>query len=196
MSDLIDRQDAIDAIHEDADWLAAQGSDWQVERMERDKSILMSLPSAEKAQLSGEDATFDCISRHKAIEAIMSEPPDAHYPSWYADILKELPSASTELSNNSPKLDNENGDLISRQDAIKYFAELWECIEAIGDKEEWEDVCVTTANEIKSAQPERKTGKWIDIGGVIRYGCPFCHYAQERKSDFCPHCGSCMKGDE
>ena len=46
-SDLIDRQDAIDAIHEDADWLAAQGSDWQVERMERDKSILMSLPSAE-----------------------------------------------------------------------------------------------------------------------------------------------------
>ena len=45
--DLISRQDAIDAIHEDADWLAAQGSDWQVERMERDKSILKSLPSAQ-----------------------------------------------------------------------------------------------------------------------------------------------------
>ena len=68
MSDLIDRQDAIDAIHEDADWLAAQGSDWQVERTERDKSILMSLPSAEKAQLSGEDATFDCISRQATID--------------------------------------------------------------------------------------------------------------------------------
>ena len=46
-SDCIYRKDAIDAIHEDADWLAAQGSDWQVERMERDKSILMSLPSAQ-----------------------------------------------------------------------------------------------------------------------------------------------------
>ena len=46
-SDCISRQKAIDAIHEDADWLAAQGNDWQVERMERDKSILMSLPSAE-----------------------------------------------------------------------------------------------------------------------------------------------------
>ena len=46
-SDTISRQAAIEAIHEDADWLAAQGSDWQVERMERDKSILKSLPSAE-----------------------------------------------------------------------------------------------------------------------------------------------------
>ena len=48
MSDLISREAAIYAIHEDADWLAAQGSDWQVERMERDKSILKSLPSAER----------------------------------------------------------------------------------------------------------------------------------------------------
>ena len=38
---------AIDEIHEDAEWLASQGSDWQVERMERDKSILMSLPSVQ-----------------------------------------------------------------------------------------------------------------------------------------------------
>ena len=50
MDDLISRQAAIDAIHEDADWLAAQGSDWQTERMERDKSILKSLPSAEPEQ--------------------------------------------------------------------------------------------------------------------------------------------------
>lgn len=45
--DCISRWAAIKAIHEDADWLAAQGSDWQTERMERDKSILKSLPSAE-----------------------------------------------------------------------------------------------------------------------------------------------------
>lgn len=45
--DLISRQAAIDEIHEDADWLASQGSDWQMERMERDKSILMSLPSVQ-----------------------------------------------------------------------------------------------------------------------------------------------------
>ena len=45
--DCISRQQAIDEIHEDADWLASQGSDWQGERMERDKSILMSLPSVQ-----------------------------------------------------------------------------------------------------------------------------------------------------
>ena len=53
MNDLISRQAAIEAIHEDADWLAAQGSDWQVERMERDKSILKSLPSAEPERKKG-----------------------------------------------------------------------------------------------------------------------------------------------
>ena len=45
--DCISRTQAIYEIHEDADWLAAQGSDWQTERMERDKSILMSLPSVQ-----------------------------------------------------------------------------------------------------------------------------------------------------
>ena len=28
-----------------------------------------------------------------AIEAIMSEPPDAHYPQWYADKIKAIPAA-------------------------------------------------------------------------------------------------------
>ena len=51
--DTIYRQAAIEAIHEDADWLAAQGSDWQIERMERDKSILKALPSAEPERKTG-----------------------------------------------------------------------------------------------------------------------------------------------
>ena len=53
-----------------------------------------------------------------------------------------------------------SSDTISRQDAIKFFTELWECIGTIGDREEWEDVCVTTVNEIKSAQPEPQ---WIPV---------------------------------
>ena len=60
MSDLISRQAAIDAIHEDAGWLAAQGSDWQTERMERDKSILKSLPSAQPEKCE------DCLNFIKA----------------------------------------------------------------------------------------------------------------------------------
>lgn len=33
------------------------------------------------------------IEREAAIAAIMSEPPDAHYPQWYADKIKSIPAA-------------------------------------------------------------------------------------------------------
>ena len=33
------------------------------------------------------------IEREAAVESFMSEFPDAHYPSWYAEKLKELPTA-------------------------------------------------------------------------------------------------------
>lgn len=35
----------------------------------------------------------DTISRQAAIDAIMCEPTDAHYPSWYAERLEQLPCA-------------------------------------------------------------------------------------------------------
>ena len=47
-------------------------------------------------------------------------------PEHYA--LSTLLSASTDLSNNSPKLDNENGDLISRQDAIRDIRSMDVCV--------------------------------------------------------------------
>lgn len=45
-------------------------------------------------------------------------------------------------------------DLISRRKTFEYFVTLWECIGTIMDRDEWEDVCMTTANEIPPAQPE------------------------------------------
>ena len=33
------------------------------------------------------------IKREAVIEAIMSEPPDAHYPLWYVDKIKSIPAA-------------------------------------------------------------------------------------------------------
>ena len=32
------------------------------------------------------------IKREAVIEAIMSEPPDAHYPQWYVDKIKSIPA--------------------------------------------------------------------------------------------------------
>ena len=37
--------------------------------------------------------TKEYIEREAAIEAIMSDPPDAHYPSWYIDRIKTLNAA-------------------------------------------------------------------------------------------------------
>ena len=38
----------------------------------------------------------DLISRQSAIDAIMGEPTDAHYPSWYSERLEHLPSEQPE----------------------------------------------------------------------------------------------------
>ena len=38
----------------------------------------------------------DLISRQAAIDAIMGQPPEAHYPSWYAAQIEKLPAAQPE----------------------------------------------------------------------------------------------------
>ena len=65
----------------------------------------------------------DLISRQKAKDAIdMALDHIDHVPSWVYDkllnALNEVPPVQSELSNNSPELDNKNGELISRQAAI------------------------------------------------------------------------------
>lgn len=47
-------------------------------------------------ELFGISEQLDTISRQAAIDAIMCEPTDAHYPSWYAERLEQLPSAQQE----------------------------------------------------------------------------------------------------
>ena len=35
----------------------------------------------------------ECIEREAAIATIISDPPDAHYPQWYADKINAIPAA-------------------------------------------------------------------------------------------------------
>ena len=39
----------------------------------------------------------DLISRQAATKKILGQPPELHYPSWYAEQIKELPPAEPEL---------------------------------------------------------------------------------------------------
>jgi hypothetical protein len=58
----------------------------------------------------------DLISRQAAMDAIMGQPPEPHYPSWYAEQIKALPSAQPEQRSFSCCQEN---DLISRRAEIR-----------------------------------------------------------------------------
>ena len=58
------------------------------------------------------------ISRQQAIDAIMGQPPEPHYPSWYAAQIEKLPSAQPEL----PK-QFMSDDCISRSELYKKVCE-------------------------------------------------------------------------
>ena len=49
------------------------------------------------------------IEREAAIDAIMSEPPDAHYPHWYADKIKSIPAADVAPVRHGKWLVKDNG---------------------------------------------------------------------------------------
>lgn len=103
----------------------------------------------------------------------------------------EIPTESTNTPTNTPT------DLISRADAIEALGEepeVWTDTE-----EEWayRNAWVEHISAIKSLpSAEPKTGEWDDIGGFIRWGCPFCHHAYESRSNYCPNCGARMRGEE
>ena len=51
---------------------------------------MISAPTEKERTVTG---MTEYIKREAAIEAIMSDPPDAHYPSWYIDHIKTLSAA-------------------------------------------------------------------------------------------------------
>lgn len=49
------------------------------------------------------------IKREPAIEAIMSDPPDAHYQSWYAEKIKAIPAADVVPVVHGRWIENDDG---------------------------------------------------------------------------------------
>ena len=63
----------------------------------------------------------DLISRQAAIDEIMGEYPEVHYPDWYASIIKELPTVQPEPS---IPLSWIEGKIKRLNNMDNYFAEL------------------------------------------------------------------------
>ena len=88
-------------------------------------------------------------------------------------------------------------DLISRQAAIDDIKAIYEYHDTVT-----EDRIIDHLKRLPSAQPERKKGKWINRGRIIR--CNKCKigYATVKgmKSaltyNFFPNCGADMRGEQ
>ena len=156
----------------------------------------------------------DLISRQAAIDAIMGEPTDAHYPSWYAERLEQLPSAQQE------RIIYGN---MSDEEFEKWLYGHGICSPNIREPIPCAVVPLLIDNaisELPSAQPERKKGRWIPVdsysafGGDeatwIAHGNPVAfYYCSECKEQayagedgeplltaYCPNCGADMRGEQ
>ena len=117
------------------------------------------------------------------------------------EVLRNLPSAQPDVP------DTNVGDMISRAEAIDRF-ESWLDVEGYSEGEmNMLKAVLCELHAMPSAQPERKTGKWIGLDSdAFRYDdimCSECgkHYTvdADRWCDigfvaedlkFCPNCGS------
>ena len=101
-------------------------------------------------------------------------------------------------------------DLISRQAAIDAIRKIYDSVGILGEK--WAvDKCQMAIKDLPSAQPERKTGKWIERkhgywsfvndkgerdGWIPSYECSECRSGGWRNPEvmnFCPNCGARME---
>ena len=89
----------------------------------------------------------DLISRQAAIDAIMGEPTDAHYPSWYAVRLEQLPSAQPEPC----------------EDAVSREAVLDKAWDAPYEGRYIQVVSVGDIEELPPVTPSHKKGKWVKV---------------------------------
>ena len=57
------------------------------------------------------------------------------------------------------------------------------------------DALVSIIEELPSAQPERKKGRWIDMDDHVMCSCcGAAHYGVDR--NYCPNCGADMRGGQ
>ena len=137
--------------------------------------------------LKGEDG--DLISRQAALDAIMGEPTDAHYPSWYAKKLESLPSAE-------PKTETVLCALADRTCPFQGKEYAW-CLTCPHISEEDRKL-------VKKAVAQPKTGEWMKVideetPNVTKwhYECDQCGAGRfENGQQYCSRCGARMLGED
>jgi len=136
----------------------------------------------------------------KAIEIILAEPPEMHYPAYYADLLSkayyaDLLREADVTGKNVGKCSEipNSSDTISRQAAIDEIGEWIKAFRENGHKESAADARLIQDGiiQLPSAQPEtakRIVGKSRD-GMTLWYQCDMCNEPVDEQDNYCRGCG-------
>lgn len=154
------------------------------------KETLKDLQEERKTQLSEENTTSDCISRQAVIDALTHKW-DGMVTSVF-DVINSLPSAQ-------PEQPSEIQDILNYLDTVLHpiiSPEHWNVYSELHDM----------ISTLSSAQPERKTGKWVrhysrpNVYADMCWHCSNCGYKTPdnwaNKWKFCPNCGARMQEGE
>lgn len=209
MADLIDRQAAIDAI----DGVFMEDDSYKT-------CLYLAIQNIPSVQTKPDS---DCISRERTLNAIAEyleeyneTDQDGNYdPKWCAMKEAEL------LVNDMPSVQSDKGDCISKAETLEAL-NTWDKFACIANEQlvpmreldnpehyvpyiKYGDAYNCVMN-MPSVHPERKKGKWIDMGDFEQ--CSVCGCTQLKefqsyygktlwvKSKFCPGCGAELRSEE
>ena len=87
-----------------------------------------------------------------------------------------------------------NFDLISRKQAIELCRKYADSELTSTEKSIGAEYCIEFLEHMPSAEPERKTGHWIDTDNYYqRWKCSECGcYTRDAEPNYCPNCGAEM----
>lgn len=155
------------------------------------------LPSVQTTQLTDEDKETIRIHLNAFKESLCNQG-RWYEATEYEELIHRLLSTSSvqpELSSNSQELDNKNGELISRQEAVDEIDEWIIAFRVNGYKDSAADACLIRDGIIQLPSVPRK-GKWAGKGDSEGFGIFIydnCGKFAMMEYDFCPNCGADMR---
>ena len=166
------------------------------------------LPSVQTTQLTDEDKETIRIHLNAFKESLCNQG-RWYEATEYEELIHRLLSTSSvqpELSSNSQELDNKNGELISRQEAVDEIDEWIIAFRVNGYKDSAADACLIRDGIIQLPSVPRK-GKWTRHfdGNEWYWYCSSCKEQWYEEDlwmggnsfpNFCPNCGCCMEGGD
>ena len=146
---------------------------------------------------------MELIGKQIAIETILGQPPEAHYPSWYAAQIEKLPPAPPEYLAEQAGILVTDADTISRKAAIDALRAMQTYKLFASDDMLLIDQAGAQTELMLLPPIQPKRGRWIKLDmhrGMADHKCTACKQEcyvptcmGEPMYAFCPNCGAKME---